>query len=148
MTFSYLNYSDDYDLDITVSDTTLGKKFIFNEQRIKIESKIKVRGSIIAPYQYCLKVIGKTFSTVQLLCSYHGSIGITNMNNIKGSLINQTSTQYGVKGTLKLSVSEKVLVKGKKDYTSLIGVLNKYISNTESSIIEGYTKIITSYPFK
>lgn len=149
MTYSHLNYSDDYDLDVIVSTTSVGRKIVFNKRKVVVESKVRVKGSLLRPYVYPLKVTGKTFSVVEVSSSYHGSIGITIPTTIIGSLITETSSKYTVKGTSKIGVSEKVYIKGQKDYTSIIGVLNKYISNnSEPSIIEGYTKLITSYPSK
>ena len=146
MTYSHLNYSDDYDLDVVASSG--GRKLVFNKRKVVVESKVRVKGSLIRPYVYPLKVFGKTFSTVQVLSSYQGSIGITVPNKIKGSLLEKTATNYGVTGTSKQGVSEKVLIKGQKEYTELKRVLNKYISGIENSVVDGYVKLITSYPFK
>lgn len=147
MTYSHLNYSDDYDLDVVASSG--GKrKLVFNKRKVVVESKVRLRGSLIKPYVGHLKVNGKSFSTVQVLSSYQGSIGITTVNPIKGSLTAKTATPYGVTGTSKQGVSEKVLIKGQKEYTELKRVLNKYISGIENSVVDGYVKLITSYPFK
>lgn len=149
MTYSYLNYSDDYDLDVVASTSSGGstkRQLVFNKRKVIVESKIRVKGSLIKPYVYHQKVIGKSFSIVEASSSYHGSIGLTGIKPIKGSLIEKTATPYGVTGTSKLGVMEKVLVTGKKEYTELKRVLNKYLSS--SDIQEGYVKLITSYPLK
>lgn len=147
MTFSYLNYSDDYDLDVVASSSSAGsRKIVFNKRKVIVESKIRVKGLMIKPYEHHQKVIGKAFLTVEASSSYHGSIGITSKNPIKGSLLEKTATPYGVKGTSKLGITEKVLVKGKKEYTELKRILNKYLSNSDMQ--EGYVKLITSYPLK
>lgn len=130
MTFSHLNYSDDYDLDVVVvsSTTTAGRKFIFSQTRHKIEIPIKVMGSMVVETAYKGSLFGTMKSPVNSLqTAYSGKIGITEAIPVNGKSLYSIESVCQANGKMMQPTDIKMLVEGKKDFTKVVSMLEEFI---------------------
>jgi len=133
MVYSYLNYSDDYVLDVVASeDSTGGKKFLFVGERVPTELSIPIRGEMkynLQEYEIIASV--KLKLPVTMEADYSG-IKILHLDTKiegKGSIPIQES--HNVIGKNSITVLENILIEGRKDYTEFIKKLNELIRYVE-----------------
>lgn len=119
MTYSALNYSDDYNLDVVPKT---GKKLLQFPEINHVQGKIRVRGNTRLPQGN--QVITIQASLAQLVAenlSYKGVVQDKGQGIIKGqkssSLLSSRTLLIGSK--IK-SVTESLVIKGKKDYIVLL----------------------------
>lgn len=129
MTYSYLNFSDDYDLDVVPSTTTnTGKKLIIFPHVEHVKQVIIVQGRTKYPLnRNKITAKGTAFESLSQIITYKAIINTIQKSTITGSTSRNITSKAIIIGSKLNKISESILIKGKKDYIQVINQLEKLV---------------------
>ena len=137
MTYSHLNYSDDYDLDVVASTTPSGGKILhFTPTRHKLDLSVRIQGQLLAESVSSSVIFGSVICPIITEnCTYHGQIGLTESYNVDGKSSYLTESVYPTHGKMSEPTVVEMLVEGKKDYTKVITYLEEFIKTPSNHFL-------------
>ncbi|MDC4218593.1 MAG: hypothetical protein MT336_05645 [Candidatus Nitrosopumilus limneticus] len=129
MSYSYLNFSDDYDLDVIPSTTSsTGKKLIIFPHVEHVKQVITVQGRTKYPLnRNKILVKGTAFESSSQVITYKAIINTIQKSTITGSTSRNVTSKATIIGSKLNKISESILIKGKKDYIQVINQLEKLV---------------------
>ena len=123
MTFTHLNYSDDYNLSYvpTEGGSTPGKKILSFPEINHVQGTISVRGNTKLPQADQVITIQANLSeNLDLAIRYKGVISTVLDGTIIGTTSKSIVTEALLIGTKSKTVADSVIIKGKKDYNIIL----------------------------
>lgn len=123
MVYTYLNYSDDYNIDAAPSDggNTPGKKVLSFPDRNHIQGIIRVRGNTKLPQgNQVITVKANVSESQELSIHYEGVISTVLDGTIIGRSFRKTVSEALFIGSKSKKVIESAVIKGKKDYNIIL----------------------------
>jgi len=123
MVYSYLDYSDDYILDVTPKVKKPGKKkLLFFPEINHVQGTIRVNGNTRLPQGNQVIMIHASLSeNLDLPIHYKGIIQDKGQYIIEGKKSSPlVSSRTSLIGSKIKSITESLVIKGKKDYTILL----------------------------
>ena len=133
MPYSYLSYSDDYNLDVTPTVEKTGKKFISFPETQHIQGTIQLRGTTRLPVDSEKIVVrASAYENTTQAVSYKGVVNsMHTIHTVKGSGSRNVKSKAMFIGSKSKTISESVMIKGKKDYVVLINKIQQVLDLQE-----------------
>ena len=133
MPYSYLSYSDDYNLDVTPTVEKTGKKFISFPETQHIQGTIQLRGTTRLPVDSEQIVVrASAYENTTQAVSYKGVVNsMHTIHTVKGSGSRNVKSKAQFIGSKSKNISESVMIKGKKDYIVLINKIKQVLDLQE-----------------
>lgn len=133
MPYSYLSYSDDYILDVTPTVQKTGKKFISFPETQHIQGTIQLRGTTRLPVDSEQIVVrASAYESTTQAVSYKGVVNsMHTIHTVTGSESKNVKSKAMFIGSKSKSISESVMIKGKKDYVVLINKIEQVLDLQE-----------------
>lgn len=133
MPYSYLSYSDDYILDVTPTVQKTGKKFISFPETQHIQGTIQLRGTTRLPVDSEQIVVrASAYENTTQAVSYKGVVNsMHTIHTVTGSESKNVKSKAMFIGSKSKSISESVMIKGKKDYVVLINKIEQVLDLQE-----------------
>ena len=133
MPYSYLSYSDDYILDVTPTVQKTGKKFISFPETQHIQGTIQLRGTTRLPVDSEQIVVkASAYENTTQAVSYKGVVNsMHTIHTVKGSGSRNVKSKSMFIGSKSKTISESVMIKGKKDYVVLINKIEQVLDLQE-----------------
>ena len=133
MPYSYLSYSDDYILDVTPTVEKTGKKFISFPETQHIQGTIQLRGTTRLPVDSEQIVVrASAYENTTQAVSYKGVVNsMHTIHTVKGSGSRNVKSKAMFIGSKSKTISESVMIKGKKDYVVLINKIEQVLDLQE-----------------
>ena len=133
MPYSYLSYSDDYILDVTPTVQKTGKKFISFPETQHIQGTIQLRGTTRLPVDSEQIVVrASAYENTTQAVSYKGVVNsMHTIHTVKGSGSRNVKSKAMFIGSKSKTISESVMIKGKKDYVVLINKIEQVLDLQE-----------------
>lgn len=133
MPYSYLSYSDDYILDVTPTVQKTGKKFISFPETQHVQGTIQLRGTTRLPVNSEQIVVrASAYESTTQAVSYKGVVNsMHTIDTVTGSGSRNVKSKAMFIGSKSKTISESVMIKGKKDYVVLINKIQKVLELEE-----------------
>ena len=133
MPYSYLSYSDDYNLDVTPTVEKTGKKFISFPETQHIQGTIQLRGTTRLPVDSEQIIVrASAYENTTQAVSYKGVVNsMHTIHTVKGSGSRNVKSKAMFIGSKSKTISESVMIKGKKDYVVLINKIQQVLDLQE-----------------
>ena len=133
MPYSYLSYSDDYILDVTPTVQKTGKKFISFPETQHVQGTIQLRGTTRLPVDSEQIVVrASAYESTTQAVSYKGVVNsMHTIDTVTGSGSRNVKSKSMFIGSKSKSISESVMIKGKKDYVVLINKIEQVLDLQE-----------------
>ena len=133
MPYSYLSYSDDYILDVTPTVQKTGKKFISFPETQHIQGTIQLRGTTRLPVDSEQIVVrASAYENTTQAVSYKGVVNsMHTIHTVTGSGSRNVKSKAMFIGSKSKTISESVMIKGKKDYVVLINKIEQVLDLQE-----------------
>lgn len=133
MPYSYLSYSDDYILDVTPTVQKTGKKFISFPETQHVQGTIQLRGTTRLPVDSEQIVVrASAYENTTQAVSYKGVVNsMHTIDTVTGSGSRNVKSKSMFIGSKSKSISESVMIKGKKDYVVLINKIEQVLDLQE-----------------
>ena len=133
MPYSYLSYSDDYILDVTPTVQKTGKKFISFPETQHIQGTIQLRGTTRLPVDSEQIVVrASAYENTTQAVSYKGVVNsMHTIDTVTGSGSRNVKSKSMFIGSKSKTISESVMIKGKKDYVVLINKIEQVLDLQE-----------------
>ena len=133
MPYSYLSYSDDYILDVTPTVQKTGKKFISFPETQHIQGTIQLRGTTRLPVDSEQIVVrASAYESTTQAVSYKGVVNsMHTIHTVTGSESKNVKSKAMFIGSKSKTISESVMIKGKKDYVVLINKIEQVLDLQE-----------------
>ena len=133
MPYSYLSYSDDYILDVTPTVQKTGKKFISFPETQHVQGTIQIRGTTRLPVDSEQIVVrASAYENTTQAVSYKGVVNsMHTIDTVTGSGSRNVKSKSMFIGSKSKSISESVMIKGKKDYVVLINKIEQVLDLQE-----------------
>ena len=133
MPYSYLSYSDDYILDVTPTVQKTGKKFISFPETQHIQGTIQLRGTTRLPVDSEQIVVrASAYENTTQAVSYKGVVNsMHTIDTVTGSGSRNVKSKAMFIGSKSKTISESVMIKGKKDYVVLINKIEQVLDLQE-----------------
>ena len=133
MPYSYLSYSDDYILDVTPKVDKPGKKLISFPETQHIQGTIQLRGTTRLPVDSEQIVVrASAYENTTQAVSYKGVVNsMHTIDTVTGSGSRNVKSKAMFIGSKSKTISESVMIKGKKDYVVLINKIEQVLDLQE-----------------
>lgn len=133
MPYSYLSYSDDYILDVTPTVQKTGKKFISFPETQHVQGTIQLRGTTRLPVDSEQIVVrASAYENTTQAVSYKGVVNsMHTIDTVTGSGSRNVKSKAMFIGSKSKTISESVMIKGKKDYVVLINKIEQVLDLQE-----------------
>ena len=133
MPYSYLSYSDDYILDVTPTVQKTGKKFISFPETQHVQGTIQLRGTTRLPVDSEQIIVrASAYENTTQAVSYKGVVNsMHTIDTVTGSGSRNVKSKSMFIGSKSKSISESVMIKGKKDYVVLINKIQQVLDLQE-----------------
>ena len=133
MPYSYLSYSDDYNLDVTPTVEKTGKKFISFPETQHIQGTIQLRGTTRLPVDSEQIIVrASAYENTTQAVSYKGVVNsMHTIDTVTGSGSRNVKSKAMFIGSKSKTISESVMIKGKKDYVVLINKIQQVLDLQE-----------------
>lgn len=133
MPYSYLSYSDDYILDVTPKVDKPGKKLISFPETQHIQGTIQLRGTTRLPVNSEQIVVrASAYESTSQAVSYKGVVNsMHTIDTVTGSGSRNVKSKAMFIGSKSKTISESVMIKGKKDYVVLINKIEQVLDLQE-----------------
>ena len=133
MPYSYLSYSDDYILDVTPTVQKTGKKFISFPETQHVQGTIQLRGTTRLPVDSEQIVVrASAYESTTQAVSYKGVVNsMHTIDTVTGSGSRNVKSKAMFIGSKSKTISESVMIKGKKDYVVLINKIEQVLDLQE-----------------
>ena len=133
MPYSYLSYSDDYILDVTPTVQKTGKKFISFPETQHVQGTIQLRGTTRLPVDSEQIVVrASAYENTTQAVSYKGVVNsMHTIHTVTGSGSRNVKSKSMFIGSKSKTISESVMIKGKKDYVVLINKIEQVLDLQE-----------------
>ena len=133
MPYSYLSYSDDYILDVTPTVQKTGKKFISFPETQHVQGTIQIRGTTRLPVDSEQIVVrASAYENTTQAVSYKGVVNsMHTIDTVTGSGSRNVKSKAMFIGSKSKTISESVMIKGKKDYVVLINKIQQVLDLQE-----------------
>ena len=133
MPYSYLSYSDDYILDVTPTVQKTGKKFISFPETQHVQGTIQIRGTTRLPVDSEQIVVrASAYENTTQAVSYKGVVNsMHTIDTVTGSGSRNVKSKAMFIGSKSKTISESVMIKGKKDYVVLINKIEQVLDLQE-----------------
>ena len=133
MPYSYLSYSDDYILDVTPTVQKTGKKFISFPETQHVQGTIQLRGTTRLPVDSEQIVVrASAYENTTQAVSYKGVVNsMHTIDTVTGSGSRNVKSKAMFIGSKSKTISESVMIKGKKDYVVLINKIQQVLDLQE-----------------
>ncbi len=133
MPYSYLSFSDDYILDVTPKVDKPGKKLISFPETQHIQGTIQLRGTTRLPVNSEQIVVrASAYESTSQAVSYKGVVNsMHTIDTVTGSGSRNVKSKAMFIGSKSKTISESVMIKGKKDYVVLINKIEQVLDLQE-----------------